>query len=442
MTSLACNLLQGPQQPVIPTPPPYATVVAPIDDTAPISVLPENVVFNPVSNIVPSVDPLIGSLLNELSAQQLVSYVQTLESFGTRHTLSVTDRADYGVGAARSWLVNEFERVGNGRLQVEVDSFPLTLNGITTEQQNVIARLPGNGSVPGVIVLTAHYDSRAVDVNDGSSRAPGANDNASGVAAMMEIARVLSSQEWNMDVIFIAFAAEEQGTHGSLHFVTEKLIEQLGITAVFNNDIVGGRPGIPQSIRVFTTGPDTAPGRQVVRYLDLIGGLYVPQFGVSMIDAIDRPGRYSDHFRFLDVGIPAIRLTESIENQDRNHNALDTSDQLNYNYLRQVAQLNLAAIANIIGASARPQPPTISPLETSGQYLFSWTVDPNAAGYAISLRPVGKDDFAPFRFVTAAEAGEVVITDLDPAVTYGVSIAVVAGNGRLSLFSPEIILQQ
>ncbi len=101
---------------------------------------------------MPSVDPVIGSLLNELSTQQLVSYVQTLESFGTRHTLSVTNRDDYGMGAARSWLVGEFERVGNGRLQVEVDSFPLTLNGITTEQQNVIATLPGNGSVPGAMV--------------------------------------------------------------------------------------------------------------------------------------------------------------------------------------------------------------------------------------------------------------------------------------------------
>jgi len=440
---LACNLLQGPQQPVIPTPPPFSTVAAPVvDSSEPILTLPENVVFNPVSNIVPAVDPTIGALLDEVSAQQLVSYVQKLESFGTRHGLSVTDRADYGIGAARSWLVDEFERVGNGRLQVEVDPFPLTLNGITTEQQNVIATLPGNGTVPGSVVLVAHYDSRPVDPNDGSSHAPGANDNASGVAAMLEIARLLSSQEWNMDVIFIAFAAEEQGTHGSLHFVTDRLIDDLGITAVFNNDIVGGRPGIPQSIRVFTAGPDTSPGRQVVRYLDLMGGLYVPQFGVSMIDALDRPGRYSDHMRFLDVGIPAMRMTESIENRDRQHNSRDTSEALDYNYLRQVAQLNLATIASIVGAPARPQPPTISPLETSGQYLFSWNVDPNATGYAISLRPMGKDDFAPFRFVDATEAGEVVITDLDPVVVYAVSIAALDGNGRLSLFSPEIILQQ
>ncbi len=441
LTSLACNLLQGPQQPVIPTPPPYATVAAPVVDAEPISVLPEDVVFDPVSNIVPAVDPTIGALVNEVSVQQLVSYVQTLERFGTRHTLSVTDREDYGVGGARLWLYNEFLRVGNGRLQVEVDSFPLTLNGITTEQQNIIATLPGNGSVPGAVVLAAHYDSRPVDQNDGISHAPGANDNASGVAAMLEIARLLSSQEWNMDVIFIAFAAEEQGTHGSLHFVTDQLIQDLGITAVFNNDIVGGRSGIPQSIRVFSPGPDTSPARQVVRYVDLITGLYVPQFGITMIDALDRPGRYSDHMRFLDVGIPAMRFTESVEDRDRQHNSRDTSDAIDYNYLLQVAQFNLATVANVIGAPARPEPPMIAPLDTPGQYLFSWTVDPAASGYAISLRPVGRDDFVPFRFVDAAEAGQVVITDIDPGITYAVSMAALAENGRLSLFSPEIILQ-
>ncbi|MCZ7665744.1 MAG: M28 family peptidase [Chloroflexi bacterium] len=129
-----------------------------------------------MSNIVPAVDPVIRALLDEVSDQQLVAYVQTLQTFDTRHTLSATDLPDSGVGAARSWLYEEFQRVGNGRLQVEIDSFPLTLNGITTAQQNIIATLPGNGSVPGTVVLSAHYDSRTVDVCDGVSRAPGAND--------------------------------------------------------------------------------------------------------------------------------------------------------------------------------------------------------------------------------------------------------------------------
>ncbi len=410
-------------------------------DPGPVVALPEDVVFNPVSNIVPAVDPVIRALLDEVSDQQLVAYVQTLQTFDTRHTLSATDLPDSGVGAARSWLYEEFQRVGNGRLQVEIDSFPLTLNGITTAQQNIIATLPGNGSVPGTVVLSAHYDSRTVDVYDGVSRAPGANDNASGVAAMLEIARVLSTQEWNMDVVFIAFAAEEQGTHGSLHFVTDRLIEQLGITAVFNNDIIGGRAGIPQSIRVFSQGPNSSPTRQVVRYMDLVGGLYTPQFGVDMIDAMDRPGRYSDHFRFADVGIPAMRLTESVEDGERQHNARDTADAIDFNYLRQVAQLNLATIASIVGSPARPEPPTISSLANAGEFLFSWPVATAAAGYAISLRPTNSDAFVPFRFVSAEEAGQVVITGLDPAVTYAVSIATVAENGRVSLFSPEILLE-
>ncbi|MFO7680266.1 MAG: M28 family metallopeptidase [Chloroflexota bacterium] len=434
---MACNLLQGPPQPVIPTPPPLPAAPTAVL-LSPVAVLPENVVFNPVSNVVPSVDPVIRALLDEVSNQQLVAYVQALESFGTRHTLSVTDRADFGVGAARSWLYDEFVRVGNGRLQVEVDSFALTLNGITTEQQNIVATLPGNGSNPGAVLLVAHYDSRPIDAYDGSSQAPGANDNGSGVAAMLEIARLLSTQEWNMNVVFIAFAAEEQGTHGSLHFVTDRFVQQMGVTAVFDNDIVGGRPGIPQLIRVFSQGPDTSPARQVVRYLDLVGGLYVPQFGVSVIDAIDRPGRYSDHMRFADVGIAALRLTESIEDPDRQHNARDTSDAIDFTYLRQVTQLNLAAIANIIGAPPIPESPAISPLATAGEYLFSWTVAPDAAGYVISLRPVGSDVFAPFRFVRAEEAGEVVITGLDPTITYAVSLAALAENGRISLFSPEI----
>jgi hypothetical protein len=409
--------------------------------TAVIIEIPEDVVINPVSNVVPAVDPEIRALLDAVSQQQLVGYVQRLESFGTRNTFSVTDRQDYGLGAARLWIFNEFLRVGNGRLQVAVDSFPLTLDGVTTEQQNIVAVLPGNGTSPGSVALVAHYDSRSVNVNDGFSRAPGADDNASGVAAMLEMARLLSGQEWNMDIVFIAFAAEEQGKHGSLHFVTTDMIERLGITAVFNNDIIGGHPGIPQSIRVFSPGPDTSPTRQVIRYLDFIGGLYVPQLGVSKIDALDRPTRYSDHLSFLDVGIPAMRLTESVETRDRQHNSLDTSDNIDFNYLRQVTQLELATLANIIGAPPRPQPPAISPMSAPGQYIFTWPVDPEAAGYVLSFRPVGSEEYAPFRFVTAAEAGQVAITDLDPSVTYALSMAALTENGRVSLFSPEIILE-
>lgn len=404
-------------------------------------VLPGNLIFDPVSSVIPVVDPTVAALVNSVSQQQLVGYVQTLESFGTRSTFSVTDRPDFGIGAARLWIFNEFLQVGNGRLQVEFDTFPLTLSGITTQQQNVIATLRGDGSAPGALFIVAHYDSRPINPNDGTSRAPGANDNGSGVAAMLELARILSSQTWNMDVIFIAFAAEEQGTHGSRHYVSNRLFGGPEVMLVLNNDIVGGRPGIHQSVRVFSPGPDSSLPRQKARYVDFIGGLYLPTFGITLVDAVDREGRFSDHMRFLEVGIPALRLTESEEDSTRNHTALDTSDALDYNYLRQVTQLNVAVAANIIGAPARPEPPALTALD-GGDVALTWPVNPLAAGYVISFRPVGSEVYAPFRFVSAAQAGQVAITDLDPNLNYAVSLAALTADGRMSLFSPEVLWER
>jgi hypothetical protein len=442
LTSLSCSLLQGPQQPVIPTPPALpAAVELPPAASLVEGVLPGNLIFDPVSSVAPAVDPFVADLVNSVSQQQLVGYVQTLESFGTRSTFSATDRPDFGIGAARLWIFNEFLRVGNGRLQVEFDTFPLTLGGITTQQQNVIATLRGDGSAPGAILVIAHYDSRPLNPNDGTSRAPGANDNGSGVAAMLEVARVLSSQTWHQDVIFIAFAAEEQGTYGSLHYVNNRLFGGPETLLVLNNDIVGGRPGIPQSVRVFSPGPDSSLPRQMARYVNFIGGLYLPTFGVTLVDAVDREGRFSDHMRFLEAGIPALRLTESEEDAARNHTALDTSDALDYTYLRQVTQLNVATLANIIGAPARPEPPGMTRLEGGSDLVLTWPVDPAADAYVISLRPIGSEAYAPFRFVSAGQAGQVAITDLDLANSYAVSLAALTANGRMSLFSPEVLWQ-
>jgi Zn-dependent M28 family amino/carboxypeptidase len=163
----------------------------------------------------------------------------------------------FGIGAAREWLFNEFVRVGSGRLRVEYDTFQANVQGRITEQQNVVATLPGDGTYPGVIVLMAHYDSRTVDPFDGSSFAPGANDNGSGVALMLETARLLSAYEWSQTIVFVATAAEEQQTWAAVYFVTSRLLAGWQIDAVLNFDIVGGRPGVPQFIRVFADGDST-----------------------------------------------------------------------------------------------------------------------------------------------------------------------------------------
>lgn len=375
-----------------------------------------------------------------MSDQQLFAYVQTLENFGTRNTFSETQRDDFGIGAARRWIYNEFLRINGGALQVEYNDFPATIDGIRTNQRNIIATLPGIGGHNGAIVLMAHYDSRHILPNDGGSRAPGADDNATGVAILLELARLLSSRSWNQTIIFASFAAEEQGTHGSRHYVQDKMLDGWNFDAAIDNDIVGGRPGIPQAIRLFSPGPDTTNSRQLARYMDLIGGLYVPAFRIDLIDSLDREGRYSDHREFINAGVPGVRLTESEEDRDSQHSGLDTSDRIDFNYLRQVARLNLAVVANLIGAPPPPPIPTIAPMAEPGAYIISWLPDPLAAGYAFSFRPVGLDDLPPFRYVSAAEAGNVALTGLDSQTTYAVSLAAIDGRGRISSFSPEVII--
>ncbi|MEJ2747539.1 MAG: hypothetical protein P8183_06480 [Anaerolineae bacterium] len=154
LMTTACSLLEGPQQPVLPTPAPTAV---PFDAG---SVNTGELVFDPVSNVVPAVDPDIAALIDAVSQQQLMGYVQTLTGFGTRNSFSTTDRQDAGIGAARLWIYNEFIRVGNGRLQVQQQTFPLNYHSLSADQQNIVATLPGTSGSPGVIIVMAHYDTR------------------------------------------------------------------------------------------------------------------------------------------------------------------------------------------------------------------------------------------------------------------------------------------
>ena len=135
-----------------------------------------------------------------------------------------------------------------------------------------------------------------------------------------------------------------------------------------------------------------------------------------------------------------MRLTESQEDPDSQHNGLDTSSKIDFSYLRQVVQLNLATVANIVGAPARPPVPNIAQMELQGAYLLTWVPDLQAAGYAILFRPLGSTEFEPIRFVTANDSGNVALTGFNPNVEYAVSMAALSESGRLSLFSPEVVV--
>lgn len=432
LPTFACALLEGPQQLTVPTPPPTVQSLA---DFA-----PGEVVVDPQSNLVAGVETNILNLVRGVSQQNLQGYVQTLEGFHTRNTFSVTNVEGRGIGAARRWIFNEFVRVGNGRLLVEVDEFPHSSGGVTTNQQNIVATLPGNDPNAGVIVIAAHYDSRSFDPLDGTSYAPGANDNATGVALLLESARLMSAQEWNQSVMFVAFAAEEQGRFGSQHFVADQLLDGANITAVINYDIIGGRPGIPQAVQAITPGITGETTRELVRYMDLIRSLYLPQFGLTHVNAEDRDGRWGDQMSFLHAGIPAVRITESQEDPSNQHNANDVSTNLDYNYLRQVTQLNLAVVGTMAGAPQTPDAPTIAPMAEAGSYIISWLPDAETAGYAIAFRPLNLDAYPDFHYVNLEQSGNVALTNLNPSERYAVSMAALSRNGRISPFSPEIII--
>jgi hypothetical protein len=432
LPALACSLLSPPQGPIIPTPP--SVPVASGEELPPL-------ITDPVDTVIPRRDAETEALLAAVSSQNLFVYVQTLADFGTRHTFSETQLGDYGIGAARRWIHDEFVRVGNGRLLVSYDDFRLPYQGLVSEQRNVIATLPGSRDYPGVVVFMGHYDSRTGNVADGRGPAPGASDNASGIAVLLEMARLLSTRQWDRTLVFVAFAAEEQGTHGSSHYVTQRLLDGMQIDAGINNDIVGGRPGIPQSIRVFATDDTTAETWRLARYMNYIGSVYVPDFPLELQLSLDREGRYSDHREFIRAGIPALRLTESVEDFEVQHSADDTPERLDYEYLRKVAQLNLATAVNLIGAPPPPPLPTIAPMADPGAFILTWPVDPSIDGYAISFRRPAENTYSDLRLVSASQAGNVALTGFAANTTYSVSIAAVDESGRIGYFSREILLE-
>ena len=437
MSLTGCAIFLPPPRPTIqaPTPLPIITVDAQNEE-----------IDFPVSStsndaIQPARDPDIVALMSNASSQQLIAYVQALHHFGTRNSFSETEREDFGIGATRRWIFSEFERVGNGRLQVRFEDFPLTYrDSFPTTQRNIIATLPGVSDHPGVIVIGAHYDSRVGSETDGVSLAPAADDNGSGIALLLELARLMSSRTWNQTIIFVMFAAEEQGTFGSRVFVQNALLADVQIDHAISVDSVGGRLGIPQSLRAFAPRIEVSPSGNMIRYMDYVNQLYLPTFPLTPVNALDREGRYGDQREFINVGLSAVRLTESVENPDLVNCACDTWDKLDYEYLRKVVQVNLVVLANWAGAPKPPLAPSIAPMAEEGTYLVTWATDIQAASYAVSFRPLNSMTLPELRIVSAREAGNTIFTDLNPQTIYAVSIAPIGASGRIGGFSTEIII--
>jgi Peptidase family M28/Fibronectin type III domain len=373
------------------------------------------------------VNPQIARLVSEIDARNIETTIRKLVSFGTRNTLSDQNDPNRGIGAARDWLLAEFQKAAaqsGGRMTVEKQTFEQPKAARVpqpTMLTNVVATLKGNQSESAgrVYVVSGHYDSMCGSATDARCDAPGANDDASGTAAVLEMARVMAKYKFDATIVFVAVAGEEQGLLGSTHFAEQARKNNMDIEAMFTNDIIGsslGGNGVRDdgTVRVFSEGvpsnetqqeattrrsvggEDDSASRQLARFIKETSERYVPAMKVWMIYRRDRFGRGGDHIPFLERGFAAVRFTEPNENYQHQHQNVRIENGVQYgdlpqfddfNYIAKVARVNAASLAALASAPARPRNVTVfSGLSNDTQLKWDAGKESHIAGYEVVWR--------------------------------------------------------
>jgi hypothetical protein len=400
-------------------------------------------------------NPTVRQIVDAISEQRMAATLKKLESFGTRYVLSAQDDPAHGIGAAKRWIHDELKSY-SPRLEVSYEDFSIKKGARQgqiirdVDLSNIVAILPGTIHKDCYVLVTGHYDTvalirkpytgveqliaedvrRGVDEAEASrnhkilppendrgpldfeatateTNSPGVTDDGSGVAAVMELARIMSQYQFDKTVVFIAFAAEEVGLSGSQTYAAMAKKAGMGIEAVLNNDIIGSDvAGNGQSstnvLRLFAAAPEDSPARQLGRYVKQMGERFVPSMQVSMIFRGDRFMRGGDHTPFVNQGYAAVRLTSASENYENQHTSTDTFANTSVPYAARVARINGAALASLALA---PAPPVLNltfesgpnkgghvPLLTRGKSgydaVLRWipNTEPDLAGYSVVIR--------------------------------------------------------
>ena len=425
---LACSsLLSAPTPAAVPVTPPLVT---PLGLATASSLEPQ---FGATSGQSTGRSQQLVELLSAVSSDNLMDQVNELSAVHSRHVNSQT------IQQAANIIFDGFASAG-GNWQVTFDEFPLAFNGLQTIQRNVVATLPGSDPSAGTILVGAHYDSRSVDFTDAVSRAPGADDNASGVAALIEMARVLAGADTppRATIVLVAFSAEEVGIEGSQHYVQTALQRGDDLRTVLALDIIGNAGGQrgEGSIRVFSAQPNDSPSRQLARYIDLLGDSYMPGFDVLVQSTVDRPARYSDHVPFSNAGIPSARLIETIENSALQHNQFDLPQNISPGYFRQSTQLAMTTVVNLAYGPSAPQAPRHLPDQLES---IVWTPVEGASGYLLAFRSTDQLEFSTTIRISDA-ATSLTWAELATGRFSFVTVAAIDSNGFLGLPSPELKL--
>ena len=370
----------------------------------------------------------ITNIVREIDARNVEASIRKLVSFGTRNTLSEQNDPKRGIGAARDWLYAEFLKAAeasNGRMTVEKQSYEQQKAQRVPQPTiitNVVATLKGAQpeSTDRIYVVSGHYDSMCNTPTDAKCDAPGANDDASGTAAVLEMARVMAKYEFDATIVFMAVAGEEQSLLGSTHFAEQAKQKSWNVDAMFTNDIIGntlGGNGVRDrgTVRVFSEGVPTnetpaeantrrsvggendSASRQLARFIKETGDVFVPQLKVTLVYRRDRYGRGGDHIPFLERGYPAVRFTETNEDFRHQHQNIrvengvqfgDLPEFVDFAYVANVARVNAASVAALALAPSRPKGVTILAQRLSHDTDLKWDAnkEPDLAGYDIVWR--------------------------------------------------------
>ncbi|MEV4482930.1 M20/M25/M40 family metallo-hydrolase [Micromonospora coxensis] len=371
-------------------------------------------------------DRELRALLREVDRNRIEATVRRLAAFGTRHTLSSQDDPVRGIGAARDWIHRQltgYAAASGGRMTVELQSYvqePAPRIPVATRITNVVATLRGDTSPGRVYVVTGHYDSRASDVSDAVSDAPGADDDASGVAVLMELARVMATRHTGATVVFAAVAGEEQGLYGSTYLAKQLKAAGADVQGMFSNDIVGSSTADdgtrdPRAVRLFAEGVPTAetpaeastrqsvggendsPSRQLARFVGDVAENGATGMRIRVVYRRDRYLRGSDHIPFLREGWPAGRFTEPNEDFAHQHQDVrvvdgrqygDLPEFCDFDYITRVALVNGATLWSLAQAPGTPKDVTIVTTNLTNDTTLRWRRGDEAdlAGYEVVWR--------------------------------------------------------
>jgi hypothetical protein len=380
------------------------------------------------------VDRPLRELLRAIDPRRIEATVNRLAAFGTRHTLSTQDSPDRGIGAARDWIAGQFDAcaaTSGGRMTVTRQAFVQPVASripVPTTITNVYATLLGDTSPQRLYVVSGHYDSRVTDILNSTSDAPGADDDASGVAAVLELARLFATRHTDATVVFAAVAGEEQGLYGSAHMAAQLKAAGADVQGMFSNDIVGassafdGTPAQPRVVRLFVEGVPTAetasqaavrqavggendgPSRELGRFVQSVAQNPDTGMEVRVIWRRDRYLRGSDHISFLQQGYPAARFTEARENFNHEHQDVrvengvqfgDLAQFCDFGYISRVARVNGAVLWALAQGPGTPVGAQLVTTALTNETTLVWQRggEPDLAGYEVLWRETTAPDW-------------------------------------------------